>query len=110
MRDVKKYAQDGGEMSRLRRENSELRDRLREKELELDGARQTISEMEEEYNRLVEQYDRYLFDYSERIEEVTEARIAYEQQAKRLRTLIIEYRKEAEKWISAMKKQGEVVS
>ena len=109
MKDGKTYARADGELSRLRRENSELRDRLREKELELSGAQATIEEMEEEYQKLLDQYDRYLFDYSERIEEVEEARLAYEAEAKKLRDLIRRYQKEAEQWISVMKKEGKVV-
>ena len=107
--DDRKYVQNG-EMSRLRKENSELRDRLREKELELDGARQTIEEMDGEYQKLLKQYDEYLFYYSERIEEAAEAKMAYEQATERLRNLIRRYQKEAEQWISAIKKQGKVVS
>ena len=107
--DEKKYVR-GGELSRLRKENSELRDKLREKELELDGARQTIEETDEAYRKLAEQYDEYLFDYSARIEEAAEAKMAYELETERLRLLIRQYQKEAEQWVSAMKKQGKVVS
>lgn len=109
MKDVGKYAYADGEISRLRRENSELRDALRNKELELDGARQTIEEMGQEYQSLLDQYDRTLFDYSEQIEEVAEAKMVYEAEAERLRLLIRKYQKEAEEWISAMKKQRKVV-
>ena len=109
MKDVGKYAYADGEISRLRRENSELRDALRDKELELDGARQTIEEKEQAYQNLLDQYDRMLFDYSEQIEEVAEAKMVYEAEAERLRLLIRKYQKEAEEWISAMKKQRKVV-
>ena len=109
MKDARKYARHDDDLSRLRRENSELRDMLREKELELDGARATIGEMEEEYQKLLDQYDRYLFDYSERIEEVAEAKMAYEAEAERLRLMIRQYQKEAEAWMSAMNKQRKVV-
>ena len=105
MKDVGKYAYADGEISRLRRENSELRDALRDKELELDGARQTIEEKEQAYQNLLDQYDRMLFDYSERIEEVAEAKMVYEAEAERLRLLIRKYQKEADEWISAIKKQ-----
>ena len=105
MKDVGKYAYADGEISRLRRENSELRDALRDKELELDGARQTIEEREQEYQNLLDQYDRMLFDYSERIEEVAEAKMVYEAEAERLRLLIRKYQKEADQWIASMKKQ-----
>lgn len=109
MRDVRKYAQADGEVTRLRRENSELRDSLHEKELELDGARQTIEEMGKEYQELLDQYDRTLFEYSEEIEHVAEARMVYEAEAEKLRLLIRRYQKEAEAWLSAMKKQRKVV-
>ena len=109
MKDARKYARRDDDLSRLRRENSELRDMLREKELELDGARATIGEMEEEYQKLLDQYDRYLFDYSERIEEVAEAKMAYESETERLRLMIRQYQKEAEAWMSAMNKQRKVV-
>ena len=109
MRDVGKYTYADGEISRLRRENSELRDALRDKELELDGARQTIEEMGQAYQSLLDQYDRTLFDYSERIEEVAEAKMVYEAEAERLRLLIRKYQKEAEEWIASMKKQRKVV-
>lgn len=110
MKDVRKYARADGDTTRLRRENSELRDRLREKELELDGAKETIEEMEKSYQKLLEQYERYLFDYSVRIEEVAEAKMAYEAAAERLKRLTKQYQKEAEQWISAMKKEGKAVS
>ena len=45
MKDAKKYTQHDGEISRLRRENSELRDRLKETE-------RAISQAEEEAGRL----------------------------------------------------------
>lgn len=109
MTDGKKFARADGEISRLRRDNSELRDRLREKELELDGARQTIDEMGKEYQKLLDQYDRTLFEYSEEIERVAEARMVYEAEAERLRLLIRQYQKEADRWISSMKKQRKVV-
>jgi chromosome segregation ATPase len=110
VKDVRKYARADGDTSRLRRENSELRDRLREKELELDGAKETIEEMEKSYQKLLDQYERYLFDYSVRIEEVAEAKMAYEAAAERLKQLTRQYQKEAEQWISAMKKEGKAVS
>ena len=109
MTDGKKFARADGELSRLRRDNSELRDRLREKELELDGARQTIEEMGKEYQELLDQYDRTLFEYSEEIEHVAEARMVYEAEVERLRLLIRQYQKEADKWIASMKKQRKVV-
>ena len=109
MRDVGKYTHADGELSRLRRENGELRDKIRDKELELDGARATIEEMGQEYQRLLDQYDRTLFDYSERIEEIAEAKMVYEAEAERLRLLIRKYQKEAEEWIASMKKQRKVV-
>ena len=109
MIDAKKYARQEEEVSRLRRENSELCDQLREKELELDGARSTIEEMGEEYQKLLDQYEDYLFSYSERIEEVAEAKMVYEAETERLRLLIRQYQKEAELWMSAMKKQRKVV-
>lgn len=109
MIDAKKYARQEGEVSRLRRDNSELRDRLKENELEMAGMRQTIEEMGKEYQKLLDQYEDYLFSYSERIEEVAEAKMVYEAETERLRLLIRQYQKEAEQWMSAMKKQRKVV-
>ena len=73
------------------------------------GMRQTIDEMGKEYQKLLDQYDSYLFSYSERIEEVAEARMAYEEETEKLRQMIRRYQKEAEAWLAAMKKQGKVV-
>ena len=73
------------------------------------GMRQTIDEMGKEYQKLLDQYDSYLFSYSERIEEVAEARMAYEEETEKLRQMIRQYQKEAEAWLAAMKKQGKVV-
>ncbi len=109
MKDAKKYTQHDGEISRLRRENSELRDRLKENDLEMAGMRITIEEMGKEYTKLLDQYDRYLFDYSERIEEMAEIKMTYDAEVERLRLMIRQYQKEADAWIASMKKQGKVV-
>ena len=109
MKDDIRYVRADGELSRLRRENSELRDRLHEKELELDGARATIEEVDEAYQKLLDQYDEYLNSYSMKVEELAEAKMVYEAETERLRLLIRQYQKEADLWISAMKKQRKVV-
>lgn len=70
------------------------------------GMRQTIEEMGKEYQKLLDQYYSYLFGYSERIEEVAEARMAYEEETEKLRQMIRQYQKEAEAWLTAMKKTG----
>jgi chromosome segregation ATPase len=109
MKDDKKYVRADGEITRLQRENGELRDRLKEKELELDGAKATIEEMGEAYQKLLDQYDEYLYSYSVQVEELAEAKMVYEAETERLRLLIRQYQKEADGWLSAMKKQNRKV-
>ena len=93
----------------MQTENADLRRLLKKAENELKRKENALRESVSRYNELKEHYDKYLFDYSEKIEAVEEARIAYEDSNKRLHELLKQYKKEADQWIAAIKSQGKAV-
>ena len=97
------------EIDRLNADNRELRNQLKRKDIEINHLKQAIKDSDERYQKLIDHHERYLFDYSEKIEAAEEARIAYESKTEELRKLIRQYTKEADQWISAMKSQRKAV-
>ncbi len=97
------------EIDRLQAENRDLRNMLKKAENKLKRAEDGLRESDFRYQELKKNYEKFLFDYSEKIEAAEEARIAYEDGNKRLHSLLKQYKKEADQWISAMKSQGKAV-
>lgn len=97
------------EIDRLNAENKALRSRLKKAETDLVHAKDALKDADDRYRKLSDYHEKYLFDYSEKIEAAEEARISYEKEAERLRALIRQYKKEADQWIAAIKSQRKAV-
>lgn len=109
MRQDRKIAYLEKELSRLRddlkgyqTENLILTRELENKQKDLDAA-------DAAYRRLEESYEKYMFSYSEHVEKLEEARIAYEEGLARVKKIMRDYKAEAEKKIASIQYKGKVV-
>ena len=97
------------EIDRLNKENDSLKRQLKIKENELKRIGMSLKDADDRYKDLLAHYEKYMFDYSVRIEELAEARMTYEARAEKLKILIRQYQKEADSWMAAMQKERKAV-
>ena len=90
------------ELRHYKVENKVLEREIKNKQRDLDA-------MEDAYKKLEESYEKYMFTYSEHIEKLEEARLAYEDGLARVKKIMKEYKAEAAQMIAAFKETGKVV-
>ena len=109
MRQDRKIAFMEKELTRLREEVNNYKSENTALAQELENTRIELRISEESRKRIQEAYEKYMFGYSEKVEQLEEARVAYEDATKKTRQLMREYKKDASKLIASIKNTGKAV-
>ena len=91
-------------IEKLNGENKDLRAELEVCKREIDSKKTMLTQTEKMFGDLKKQYEQYLFWYSERVEELTEAKLEYERAAAELRALMDKYKAEAKRNIERIRR------
>lgn len=86
----------------LHEENERLRSELKVTQVRLDDS-------EAACKRITDAYENNITEHAESVERLYEARIAYEEALEEVKAVMKEYKENARRWISAIKKTGRAV-
>lgn len=96
-------------LAKAQDENRAIQDENKTLRRELDLTKKQLKDSRDAYSRLSDSYHKYLVEQAESVERLYEARTAYESALSEIKSLMKEYKGEAEGWISAIKKTRKAV-
>lgn len=96
-------------LSKALDEKRVLQDENKSLKAELKATQERLAEAEAAYKRLADAYENNITEHAESVEQLYEARIAYEKALEETKTVMREYKENARRWISAIKKTGKAV-
>lgn len=105
MKNENRLAYQSNQIEKLKDENKELQAELTASRQEIKYKDAIIRQAEKEISELKARFERYLYEYSERVEQLTEAQLEYARATAEVRDLMKKYQKEAEANLKRMQEE-----